>query len=145
MLSPTRFSSWSDSSRVTCTPSKLRFSNPSQPWSSRQPGRRQSAAAAEDNDYDDFLQHWHQCGHHGLGYYTGSVEFLRKSREARLPEDSLTLVESLNSNNIKVSKVISTVMMISGHLRMAAQSDLLVAPAKSLFSSSYSWAIMCSA
>ena len=76
------------------------------------------------------------------------MEFLRKSREAleaRLPEDSLTLVESLNTNSIKVSNVISNVMMISGHLRMAAQSDLLVAPAKSLFSSSYSWAIMCSA
>ena len=59
------------------------------------------------------------------------MEFLRKSREAleaRLPEDSLTLVESLNTNNIKVSNVISTVMMINGHLRMAAQSDLLAEP-----------------
>ena len=52
--------------------------------------------------------------------------------EARLPEDSLTLVESLNSNNIKVSNVISTVMMISGHLRMAAQSDLLAEPSSTV-------------
>ena len=52
--------------------------------------------------------------------------------EARLPEDSLTLVESLNTNSIKVSNVISTVMMISGHLRMAAQSDLLVEPSSTV-------------
>ena len=63
------------------------------------------------------------------------MEFLRKSREAleaRLPEDSLTLVESLNTNSIKVSNVISTVMMISGHLRMAAQSDLLAEPSSTV-------------
>ena len=66
---------------------------------------------------------------------TGSAELLRWSREsleARPPVDSLTLVESLNiviNNNIQVIIIISTsIIIITEHLRIATQSDLLADP-----------------
>ena len=65
---------------------------------------------------------------------TGSAELLRWSREsleARPPVDSLTLVESLNiviNNNIQVIIISTLIIIITEHLRIAAQSDLLADP-----------------